>query len=184
MARIENLLKNYERHVSIPWSKTNAGAERIWIAVYEPSEETRLRLRHGDFENVTTKAGHNWVEIDLTNAFPEWLAKEEYLESYFKEPESLVYLLDDMIEKIGLRITSTISSATDPGNTVFALTGVGGLYGVGRVSDLISAIEAQVVGRLLCFFPGQHSENSYRFLDARDGWNYLAVPITSEESIY
>ena len=75
MARIENLLKNYERHVSIPWSKTNAGAERIWIAVYEPSEETRLRLRHGDFENVTTKAGHNWVEIDLTNAFPEWLAK-------------------------------------------------------------------------------------------------------------
>ena len=89
-----------------------------------------------------------------------------------------------MIEKIGLRITSTISSATDPGNTVFALTGVGGLYGVGRVSDLISAIEAQVVGRLLCFFPGQHSENSYRFLDARDGWNYLAVPITSEESIY
>ena len=184
MARIENLLKNYERHVSIPWSKTNAGPERIWFAVYEPSEETRLRLRYGDFENATTKAGHKWVEIDLTNAFPEWLAGEEYLDGYFEEPENLVYLLDELTEKIARKITSAFSSAPDAENTVFALTGVGGLYGLSRVSDLISAIESEVVGRLLCFFPGQYSGNSCRFLDARDGWNYLAVPITSEESIY
>ena len=83
MARIENLLKNYEQHITIPWSKTNAGPERVWFAVYEPTEEMRLRMRYGDFKNATTSAGHDWVEIDLTNIFPEWLAAEEYKESYF-----------------------------------------------------------------------------------------------------
>jgi len=184
MAKIENLLKNYEQHASIPWSKTNAGPERVWFAVYEPAEETRLRMRYGDFENATTKAGHGWVEIDLTDSFPNWLAKEEYQEGYFREPEDLTYVLGELIEHVAEKVTSAFSTTKDAENTVFALTGVAGLYGVGRVSDLISALESEVVGRLLCFFPGQYSGNTYRFLDARDGWNYLAVPITSEESIY
>ena len=184
MARIENLLKNYEQHVTIPWSKTNAGPERVWFAVYEPTEEMRLRMRYGDFKNATTSAGHDWVEIDLTNIFPEWLAAEEYKESYFDQPEDLVYLLEDLIPHIANLVKESFAAAKDPENTVFALTGVSGLFGVGRVSDLISKLEQDIVGRLLCFFPGQYSGNTYRFLDARDGWNYLAVPITSEESVY
>jgi hypothetical protein len=184
MARIENLLKNFERHVTIPWSKTNAGPERVWFAVYEPSEEMRLRMRYGDFENATTSAGHDWVEIDLTNIFPEWLAAEEYKESFFKDPETLVYLLEELIGHIAEKVKEFFSKAKDPENTVFALTGVSSLFGLGRISDLVSELESNVVGRLLCFFPGQYSGNTYRFLDARDGWNYLAVPITSEESIY
>jgi hypothetical protein len=35
-----------------------------------------------------------------------------------------------------------------------------------------------VRGRLVGFFPGQYEQNNYRLLDARDGWNYLAVPIS------
>jgi hypothetical protein len=31
------------------------------------------------------------------------------------------------------------------------------------------------------FFPGVYENNNYRLLDARDGWNYLAVPITMQE---
>jgi hypothetical protein len=38
--------------------------------------------------------------------------------------------------------------------------------------------EADIQGRLVVFFPGQFERNNYRLLDARDGWNYLAVPIT------
>jgi len=30
-------------------------------------------------------------------------------------------------------------------------------------------------------FPGVYEQNNYRMLDARDGWNYLAIPITSSE---
>ena len=128
MARIENLLKNFERHVTIPWSKTNAGPERVWFAVYEPSEEMRLRMRYGDFENATTSAGHDWVEIDLTNIFPEWLAAEEYKESFFKDPETLVYLLEELIGHIAEKVKEFFSKAKDPENTVFALTGVSSLF--------------------------------------------------------
>jgi hypothetical protein len=35
---------------------------------------------------------------------------------------------------------------------------------------------------LLFFFPGEYVGNVYRFMEARDGFNYMAVPITSTES--
>ena len=35
---------------------------------------------------------------------------------------------------------------------------------------------------LSIFFPGQYEQNNYRLLDARDGWNYLAVPITLDSA--
>ena len=46
----------------------------------------------------------------------------------------------------------------------------------------IERIEDSVRGRLLVFFPGEHAGNIYRFMDARDGFNYMAIPITSAES--
>ncbi len=110
MAKIENLLKNYERHVTIPWSKTNAGPERVWFAVYESSEETRLRMRLPQFELATSQSKHNWIEIDLTNTFPIWLSNEEYHESYFVEPENLTYLLPELIDHVVERITKAFAS--------------------------------------------------------------------------
>ena len=38
-----------------------------------------------------------------------------------------------------------------------------------------------MIGRLLVFFPGEVEGNNYRLLDARDGWNYLATPITADK---
>ena len=66
-------------------------------------------------------------------------------------------------------------------NPVVALKGVACLYGLLMVSDLVKALAANVPGRLLVFFPGEHEGNNYRLLDARDGWNYLAVPITAHD---
>ena len=38
---------------------------------------------------------------------------------------------------------------------------------------------AQLRGELSSFVcEGQYEQNNYRLLDARDGWNYLAVPIS------
>ena len=42
-------------------------------------------------------------------------------------------------------------------------------------------MERDVRGRMVVFFPGEYVDNNYRLLDARDGWNYLAVPITLQE---
>ena len=47
--------------------------------------------------------------------------------------------------------------------------------------QLVAALEASFTGYLLVFFPGEKEGNTYRFLDARTGWNYLAVPILSEK---
>ena len=38
-------------------------------------------------------------------------------------------------------------------------------------------------GRLLLGFPGKHNSGIYRLLDARDSWNYHAVPIPPD-SVY
>ena len=42
----------------------------------------------------------------------------------------------------------------------------------------VRKVDRDIRGRLLVFFPGQYEHNNYRLLDARDGWNYLAIPIT------
>ena len=65
------------------------------------------------------------------------------------------------------------------------LLGAGTLFGLGdavKVSALLNAVNDAIVGRLLVFFPGEHEGNSYRLLDASDGWNYLATPITPNRS--
>jgi hypothetical protein len=45
----------------------------------------------------------------------------------------------------------------------------------------MNEIERDIRGRVVVFFPGEYENNNYRLLDARDGWNYLAVPITLHE---
>ena len=63
-----------------------------------------------------------------------------------------------------------------------ALLGVGSLFPMVRVSDLIQRVSANVRGRLLVLFPGSFEGGNYRLLDARDGWNYLAIPIVANFS--
>ena len=63
--------------------------------------------------------------------------------------------------------------------TVVAVTGVASLFGFMKVSRLVEMVEDSIRGRLLVFFPGSYENNLYRFLNARDGWNYHAVPITA-----
>ena len=66
--------------------------------------------------------------------------------------------------------------------SVVTVTGLATLFDFIRVSSLINRVEDSVRGRLLVLFPGEYAGNVYRFMDARDGFNYMAVPITSTES--
>ena len=63
-------------------------------------------------------------------------------------------------------------------DTVVGVFGAACLYGFTRVSLVLKKVERDIRGRLALFFPGEYDNNNYRLLDARDGWNYLAVPIT------
>ncbi len=180
MSEINGLLKEYEKFVTPPWPARVAAQQRVWCAVYDPSDERRLRLRLGDFERVTRQANHGWLGVDLTDGFSSWLAGLEYRDAYFEAPDDLDVALDEFIALLSERITEAVQGGgVGPGDVV-ALYGLASLFGFASVSKLIEEVAPQVEGRLLVFFPGHHDASNYRLLDARDGWNYHAVPITSQ----
>jgi hypothetical protein len=62
-------------------------------------------------------------------------------------------------------------------NDLLTLTGVASLLGLIRASALIDDVINSIPGRMMLTFPGVHQGGIYRLLDARLGWNYLAIPI-------
>lgn len=181
MAGVERLLTNYEKYVRLPWEQVLAGAQKVWFAVYSPADERRLRVRFGAFETATLQAKHGWIQFDLTDTFPDWLSAQEYRESYFESPEDIEMALEDYVQTVVQALQERLQQPDADHSTVVAVTGLASLFGLMRASRLIEAVAPSVRGRLLVFFPGERDGANYRLLDARDGWNYLAIPITAEE---
>ncbi len=177
--RIARLVQSYERHATIPWPTTLAGAQRVWFAVYDKGDERRVRARVGEFELATGRAGHDWARVDVTDAFPVWLGAHEYRDSYFQNPKAIEIAMDEFMEFAAAQVRGVLEGADE--NTVVALQGVGALFGFVKVSELVKAVQDDVRGRLLVLFPGTYENNTYRLLDARDGWNYMAVPLTPDD---
>lgn len=180
---VEGLTRAYSRHVTLPWESGLAGPQRVWFALYDPLDERRLRARIGDFEVATKQSGHGWRLCDLTEMFAQWMAGQEYRDAYFEAPDDVDLLLGDFAEHVAQNVRTFLEDG-DPdarSTEVVALMGVASLFGLARVSELIQDIAAAVRGRLLVLFPGEREGNTWRLLDARDGWNYLAVPITVQD---
>lgn len=178
MSKVKQLVVEYAKYVSLPWSTGLAGAQKVWFAVYRPINERRFRLHLDEFETATRQAGHGWFLCDVTNAFAEWMASQEYREAYFECPEDLTTsVLDDFLQHTASSIKEQAMAATDV--DIVAVVGVASLFGFKRTSELMKLIEPHIAGRLLVFYPGEYEDNNYRLLDARDGWNYLATPITT-----
>ena len=179
MSEIEQLLQEYDRFVRSPWDRTLAGAQKVWFAIYDPAQERRLRLRIHDFEVATHNANHPWVLIDLTDSFARWMAQHDYRDAYFAEPELMEPALEEFASAVATEVTTVLSGNQSDEQTVVAVVGLASLFGLTRASKLLRAVDAAIRGRMLVFFPGQHDGSNYRLLDARDGWNYLAVPIST-----
>ena len=177
MGKIEELAAKYGRHVRAPWQRTVAGAQRVIMVVHDKELERSFRARKAEFEQRTVAAGHGWVEHDCTRSFAEWMASDEYREAYFECPDDLeMKLRGAFVEALVQPLRDLLRESDE--STVVALTGVASLYGFAHVSDVIRAVEPDIRGRLVVFFPGSKDGNNYRLLDARDGWNYLANGIT------
>jgi hypothetical protein len=177
---VDGLLEAYRSFVALPWQQNLAPAQRVWMAIYPPDHERRLRLHVPAFDVATKQAHHSWHHADITTSFERWMAGREYREDYFESPELLEPALPAFFDDLVDEVTDELGKHADPDGVV-ALLGAGTLFGLGdavKVSALLNAVNTSVAGRLLVFFPGQHEGNSYRLLDARDGWNYLAIPIT------
>lgn len=179
-SRLARLVAVYRNHIAAPWPTGLAGPQRVLFAVYDKADELKLRVHIGEFEIATKAAGHPWHLIDVTNAFPEWMAQHKYRESYFEDPASLEGLSDGQVDSFASALKERVLAeirGIESDQSLIAILGVGALFGVARVSRLVEDVASHVPGRLLVFFPGEYADNNYRLLDARDGWNYLAVPL-------
>jgi hypothetical protein len=107
------------------------------------------------------------------------MAAEEYRDSYFESPDDLQLKLEVEFAKfVANRIREQLEKPEAGRDSVVAVFGVGSLFGFTRVSRILQILEPAIKGRLAVFFPGGYRDNIYSLLDARESWNYLAIPIT------
>ncbi|ABC76786.1 BREX protein BrxB domain-containing protein [Syntrophus aciditrophicus] len=184
MGRIEELATRYRGHIGAPWQRNLAGDQKAIFVVYPKTDERKLRARLELFEMATTSTGHGWRLLDIGDTFAGWMANTDYREAYFEDPEALAMKLrSDFVQDAAGRIREILTAEGTDEDTVVAVQGVGCLFGFTRVSLVLKEVVKDIRGRLLVFFPGEYEENKYRLLDARDGWNYLAVPITLHNGV-
>ena len=182
MSRIDRLIRRYESFVELPWERRLAGAQRVWFVVHDKTDERRIRARLDEFEIATTRAGHGFKLCDITDSFARWMAEQEYRDTYFEEPENMEILLPEFHEQVVAEIKGALEADDVGQDTVVAVVGIATLFGFTRVSKVVNEVAGCIRGRLMVFFPGEHEDNNYRLLDARDGWNYMAVPITAHDA--
>ena len=108
------------------------------------------------------------------------MANHDYKEEYFNDPETLVDQLEAEFKQFAINflIEEMKKQSTDD-NTLIAIRDISSLFGFNRMSDILNGCANAFKGRMLIFFPGEYDKNHYRLLDARDGWSYLARPITA-----
>ena len=112
------------------------------------------------------------------------MANTEYKDLYFESPKDLTMKLQsDFLQFAAQQLRNILTDPDVNENAVVAVYGVASLYGFTQVSLILKKVVHDIRGRLLLFFPGEFDNNNYRLLDARDGWNYLAVPITLHNGV-
>jgi hypothetical protein len=184
LGRIEELAARYRGHIGAPWQRNLAGDQKAIFVVYPKSDERKLRQRIELFEMATTSTGHNWRLLDATGIFARWMADTEYRDIYFEEPETLAMKLrSDFVQYAASCLRQVLTSASTDEDTVVAVQGVACFYGFTRVSLILKEVIKDIRGRLVVFFPGEYEDKNYRLLDAREDWNYLAVPITLHNGV-
>lgn len=177
--RLDCLLKSYSNYISLPWISGLANEQRVLFAVYHKEDELKLRSRIEEFRLATENSSHPWLELDITCLFPEWMAQQKYREDYFKDPDALTSKYKTFTRQSVAALAEQIKDQADS-NTLVALVGCATLFGFTSVSDFVKQLAEHVPGRLLVLFPGEYINNTYRLLDARDGWGYQAMAITAD----
>jgi len=181
LTKIKRLIQSYSKFIAIPWRSDAAAAQRVIFCVYDEVDELRLRAKIEEFEIATKNSGHEWAVFDLTDTFADWLTAQRYAQKYFQRPDLLSALLSKYLAFITEKFEEFLQTNSINEDYVVALLGVGSLFGLLKVKEVVDKLAPLFGGRLLVFFPGSYENNNYRLLDGYDGWNYLAVPITADK---
>jgi hypothetical protein len=181
LSTIEELLAAYIQRLQVPWRPDEQPAGRVWILWYGKEHERRVRGRLGEFRQATLEAQRGWHELDLAPLFGEWVAAQPWFERAAQYPGTLSTVIGQFKTHLLERVRGALAGCGQ--NDVLALTGVASLFGLLKAQPLIEAAARSVPGRLLVTFPGVHRNGIYRLLDARDGFNYLAIPVPASSMV-
>jgi hypothetical protein len=180
LASFEEVLRHFNRQIELRWQPDVAPEGRVWILWYDKALDRRVRGRLVEFQQATEGSGHGWRLLDLVNAFERWIVEHDFFDALLEAPAELTGMLPDFRQAVAERVRSELASCGP--NDLLAISGCAALFGLLRTSDLIADAAPQIQGRLLLLFPGRHSANVYRLLDARESWNYRAVPIPAADA--
>lgn len=180
MASFDDVLRHYQRQVALTWQTDVPPEGRVWILWYDKGLDRRVRGRLHELEAATSSAGHGWHHLDLSALFPTWIARHELFAELLAVPDELPGLLPDFKLAVADELRTALSRCGP--NDLLALSGCGAMFGLLRISTLIGDVAHLIRGRLLLLFPGRHSAGVYKLLDAREGWNYHAVPIPASDA--
>lgn len=180
MASFDDVLQHFSRQIELRWQPDIAPEGRVWILWYDASLDRRIRGRAAELQHATEAAGHGWRLFDLVGTFERWLVEHEFFEALVQAPEEIEGMLPDFRQWLGAQLRAELESCRP--HELLTVAGCGSLFGLLRTSELISDAAPHIRGRLLLLFPGRHRANVYRLLDARESWNYRAVPIPAADT--
>ena len=172
---MDDLLGQFRRQVSLPWSQDTAPDYRVWIMHYDRALERRIQGRLHEFEALARQFNHGWASLNLATLVAPWFAGHDLFDGLCQQPDELPGLLPDFEAYVIATVRTRLQALQE--QDILALSGVGALFGLMRASTLTEKVAPDIKGRLLLLFPGQHANGVYRLLDARDGWSYRAIPI-------
>ena len=176
MARFDDLAKKYKAHIQLPWNVMLSDEERVIMVVYDRLDERKLPIHVREFELNTQQAGHDWIGVDARSWMADYLDQMNYRDEVFAEPSEMEGRESEISDYVLSRFLEV--AGTNGPEDVVGLWGLCSWFGFLRVSTFLQRAASQVKGRLVLFFPGEYYQNNYRFLEARDGWGYRAIPIS------
>ena len=177
MSKIDELLNKFQQIIKEPWPTGLSGQEKVWFLIFDPLDLRKMEFKLGEFEIATKNANKEWHLVSLNTKFSKWLSIHDYKDSFFEDPDYLSDALEDDFKNF--LVDSMIEDLVEKNNenTLLVLKDVSAIFGFIKLSAIVNAISNKVQGRLMVLFPGEFTNNQYRLMDARDGWDYLARPI-------
>jgi hypothetical protein len=176
MSKVNQLIEKFESIIKEPWSTGLSGQEKVWFLIFDPIELRKVYFKLGEFEMATKNANRDWLSISLNDSFTNWLSQHDYKESFFEEPQYISDALqEEFREYIILEINEKLEENSE--NTLLVLKDASAIFGFIKLSEIVQDLSNKIKGRLMVLFPGEFTNNQYRLMDARDGWDYLARPI-------
>jgi hypothetical protein len=181
MTGVTQLIQNYQKFIKLEWKRNLPGCQKVLFAIYPPVDERKIRAQLLQFKIATLDANRTWYHIDISSEPARFISNHEYAQSYFESPDAVESLEEDIRNHIAYIIKEQLLVSDIDENSVVAVTGVSSLFGFTHISPIVSMVDGSIKGRLLIFFPGIYEKGQYRFMDARTGFDYMAIPITCDD---